>query len=139
MRALSERAKYFRFMQAIDELSMEQLARFTQIDYDREMALIAVVGEPGQEVEIGVARYVINPDSESCEFAVVVADGWQRRGIAHRLMQRLIEPARERGLRFMEGEVLANNHEMLALSQALGFTVGLDPDDPGIRHVRKRL
>lgn len=77
--SLSDRSRYLRFMTFIDELTPEMVSRFTQIDYDREMALIALA-EPrdrGQE-EVGVARYVAEPDGRSCEFAIVVADRWQR-------------------------------------------------------------
>lgn len=123
VRKLSEQAKYFRFMQTIDELTPAMLARFTQIDYDREMAFVAVVEADGADEEIGVARYVTNPDRSSCEFALVVADAWQRRGIAHRLMDALIETARSRGLKTMEGEVLASNHNMLSFVRSLGFSV----------------
>jgi acetyltransferase len=139
IRKLSERAKYFRFMQSINELSPQMLARFTQIDYDREMALIAVVERDGRETEIGVARYVTNPDGRSCEFAIVVADEWQRQGIAHRLMQKLIETARSHDLRTMEGEVLASNQEMLSLSAKLGFSITASEVDGNIRHVSRRL
>jgi acetyltransferase len=111
------------------------LARFTQIDYDREMALIAVVDVNGRETEIGVARYITNPDARSCEFAIVVADNWQRQGIAHRLMQQLIETARSHALQIMEGEVLANNHEMLKLVTKLGFNISPSDGDPGMKHV----
>jgi acetyltransferase len=139
VRDLSSQSKYFRFMMALNELSPAMLARFTQIDYDREMALIAVVEEAGVEVEIGVARYVINPDGRSCEFAIVVADGWQHRGIAHRLMEALMQAANGRDIELMEGEVLANNSEMLQLVEGLGFTVEVHPDDPGLRYIRKYL
>lgn len=139
VRGLSERTKYFRFMQTFDELTPAMLTRFTQIDYDREMALIAVVEEGGRDVQIGVCRYVINPDGKSCEFAVVVADAWQRRGIAHLLMGQLMEAARQRDLETMEGTVLANNKEMLALAETLGFAVSADPEDPNLRRVTKRL
>jgi len=139
VRGLSERTKYFRFMQTLDELTPAMLARFTQIDYDREMALIAVIEENGAEVEIGVARYIINPDGKSCEFAIVVADAWHHHGIAHRLMERLMEPAREHGLEVMEGEVLVNNHEMLSLARVMGFDISEVPEDTSIRHIIKRL
>ena len=66
-------------MQSLDKLSPIMLARFTQIDYDREMALIAVVKEHTPEARfVGVARYVGNPDRHSCEFALTVSDDWQR-------------------------------------------------------------
>lgn len=138
VRNLSEQTKYFRFMQAIDELSPQLLARFTQIDYSREMALIAVLQVDGKETEIGVARYSINPDGRSCEFAIVVADEWQRQGIAHLLMQQLIETARSHGLQIMEGDVLANNYDMLTLVEKLGFTISTS-EDADVEHVVLRL
>ena len=77
----------------------------------------------------GVARYIANPDGESAEFAVVVADDWQRRGVAHMLMERLIAAAQRRGLARIEGTVLRANHNMLKFTAALGFRVRDDPDD----------
>jgi acetyltransferase len=134
IRKLSPRAKHFRFMQSITELSPKMLARFTQIDYSREMALIAVVYVDGQETEIGVARYITNPDGKSCEFAIVIADDWQQQGIAHRLMQLLIETARSHALQVMEGEILANNHEMLKLVKKLGFSIHPSEEEHGMEH-----
>jgi len=145
VRRLSPQSKYFRFMQSVQELTPTMLVRFTQIDYDREMALIAVLGNAADnehsqdETEIGVARYTINPDGQSCEFALVVADEWHRRGIGSRLMTSLMEVARARGLRTMEGEVLANNTEMLALVTRLGFNVHTSADDPSVRRVQRPL
>ena len=139
VRALSPRARYFRFMQTLRELTPEMLIRFTQIDYDRELAFIAVVEEQGRETEVGVARYTTNPDGTSCEFALVVADLWQRRGIGSRLMDALIAAARERGLQTMDGEVLADNRDMLALAKNLGFSIQTSEGDTGIRQVRKAL
>lgn len=135
---LSERARYLRFMQAIDELTPQMLARFTQIDYDREMALIAVVNK-AQDMQIGVAHYIINPDGRSCEFALVVGDDWQGKGIGHRLMEQLIGAARHRGLDLIEGDILANNHEMLALAKSLNFETRVNEDDLTVRHVWRRL
>ncbi|MEY6431845.1 bifunctional acetate--CoA ligase family protein/GNAT family N-acetyltransferase [Thioalkalicoccus limnaeus] len=139
VRGLSEQTKYFRFMQALKELTPEMLVRFTQIDYDREMALIGVVEEQGAEVEVGVARYMSRPGGEACEFAIVVADAWRARGIGARLMRSLMENARRRGLRVMEGEVLTANTRMLALMKSLGFRIERDKLDPGIKIVTKVL
>jgi acetyltransferase len=139
IRKLSMQAKYFRFMQPINELSQQMLARFTQIDYSREMALIAVVYVDGEETEIGVARYITNPDGKSCEFAIVIADDWQRQGIAHWLMQPLIETARSHALQVMEGEVLATNHEMLNLVAKLGFSINPSEEETSTEHVVLRL
>ena len=139
IRKLSSRAKYFRFMQSITELSPQMLARFTQIDYSREMALIAVVYVDGKETEIGVARYITNPDAKSCEFAIVIADDWQRQGIAQRLMQLLIKTARSHALQVMEGNVLSNNHEMLKLVAKLGFSINSSENETSMQHVVIRL
>ena len=103
------------------------------------MALIAVTEEYGMEIELGVARYITNPDNKSCEFALVVSDQWQHKGIGHRLMVRLMEVARDRGLETMEGEVLSNNAKMLELVSSLGFSISNDPEDFNIRIVSRRL
>ncbi len=138
VRGLSSESKYFRFASTLQELSPAMLARFTQIDYDREMALIAVLAEDHSETEIGVARYIINPDGESCEFALVVADAWQHKGIGHRLMDALMDIARDKGLKAMEGDVLASNRNMLNLVTNLGFEIG-EGEEPTIKKVLKRF
>ena len=139
VRHLSEETKYFRFMHAVQELSEDMLVRFTQLDYDRELALIAVTEEKGRDVEIGVCRYAINPDGESCEFALVVSDQWQHKAIGHRLMGSLIDAARSKGLKTMEGEVMASNHEMLKLVGTLGFTIATSHEDSSIKKITKVL
>jgi acetyltransferase len=135
IRSLSNEAKYFRFMQSLQELTPEMLVRFTQIDYHHEMALIATTEQEGHEQQLGVARYLTNPDKVSCEFALVVSDKWQRKGIAHRLMHQLMEVARSRGLESMQGEVLANNNKMLDLVRSLNFQIQNDPEDTSIKNV----
>ena len=140
VRHLSPESRYFRFMQAVHELTPHMLVRFTQIDYDREMALIAVHEQSdGSELQVAVARYTANPDQQSCEFALTVADEWQGRGIGSHLMNELMEVARSRGLRTMEGEVLAQNTNMMALMHRLGFSARNSPEDEGIKLVSKRL
>ena len=134
-RDLSDEAKYFRYMSSVQELTPEMLMRFTQIDYHYEMALIAVTETDNHEVELGVARYVTNPDKKSCEFALVVSDRWQRQGIGHRLMHHLMEIARDRGLLKMEGEVLSNNFKMLDLMKSLNFHIATSPEDSSIKQV----
>jgi acetyltransferase len=139
IRNLSEQSRYFRFMQNIHELTPKMLTRFTQIDYDQEMALIAVTEQEGQEEELAVGRYVANSDGVSCEFALVVSDKWQRLGIGHRLMNLLIKIARDRGLETMEGEVLSGNTKMLGLLKSLDFRVANHPEDVSIQVVSKAL
>jgi acetyltransferase len=128
VRKLSPESRYFRFMDTLRELTPAMLVRFTQIDYDREMAFVASVAGAAGEEEIGVSRYVTNPDGESCEFAIVVADDWHRKGLGRRLMSQLIDVARARGLRTMIGHVLAENRGMLTLCQGLGFVISDSPE-----------
>lgn len=139
VRNLSEETKYFRYMDAVRELSQAMLVRFTQIDYDREMALLAVTTVAGKEVELGVARFAINPDGHSCEFAVVVGDAWQKQGIAHKLMDVLMDVARAKGLTVMEGEVMKRNHRMLTFVESLGFKVTPHPEEDSVKAVTRRL
>jgi acetyltransferase len=123
----------------VSELSPAALARLTQIDYTREMAILALTEVDGREVELGVARYAINPDGETCEFALVVNDQWQKQGIGHKLMDVLMDVARGRGLTLMEGEVLKTNRPMLKLVEALGFRVEPHPEDEGVRRISREL
>jgi acetyltransferase len=139
VQSLSPEAKYLRFMSSLKDLSPAMLARFTQVDYDREMALVGVVEDKGREVQVGVARYATNPDGESCEFAVVVAESWQGRGLGRHLMLRLIGIAAARGLKTMTGFVLSHNTRMLGMARALGFVLEDSADDPGVSHVRLAL
>jgi acetyltransferase len=139
VRGLSEQTKYFRFMQAIKELTPEMLVRFTHIDYDREMALIGVIEHDGEEAAVGISRYNSRPGGEACEFAVVVSDTWRNLGIGARLMRSLMANARRRGFRVMEGEVLTANTRMLALMKSLGFRIDADLEDPAVKLVTKVL
>lgn len=136
---LSEESRYFRFISTLHELSQKMLVRFTQIDYDREMALMGVTREGDRDVELGAARYAINPDGESCEFALVVGDAWQGKGIGSKLMLSLMDVARAKGLRTIEGDVLSNNAKMLKLMTTLGFAVHINEEDPSLKRVVKAL
>ena len=139
---LSPESRYFRFVSSIKELPPTMLARFTLIDYDREMALVAVVkqrsvGSDGKMVEseriVGVSRYITNPDQASCEFALLVADDFNGKGLGSRLMLSIMDVARERGLTEMDGLVLANNPGMLKLVRSLGFTIKTYEADPDFK------
>lgn len=138
VRALSEEARYFRFMNSMHELTESMLVRFTQIDYSKEIALVAVTCE-APETELGVARFAINPDGESCEFAIVVADRMAGKGLGQKLMVSLMEAARSKGLKSIEGEVLNNNHNMLKLTKRLGFSHKVSEEDHAIIKVSLTL
>ena len=139
VRGMSSEAKYFRFMQAIDELTPEMLVRFTQLDYSREMAVIAVTDHEEKTTQLGVARYTVNPDGTSCEFAIAVSDKHRGMGIGSQLMETLMEAARNHGIRVIEGEVLSDNHRMLHLMQQLGFSIVAAPEDPSVKNVERWL
>lgn len=138
IRDLSEESKYFRFMNVMQELPETTLASLTQIDYSKEMALIAVTQEQDKESALGVARYSIDPDGISCKFALVVADNVTGKGLGQKLMVSLMEVARRQGLKKIEGEVLNDNHKMLKLMNRLGFTIKTSEDQRTVK-VTKRL
>lgn len=129
VRNLSSKSRYFRFMGSLRELSPQMLSHFTQVDYDRHMALIAVSEQEGKEIQVGVARYIAVGDNPVCEFAIVIADDWQHKELGVQLMQSLMSAARAAGNRAMYGEVLAGNHHMLQLMAKLGFRARFDESD----------
>lgn len=132
---LSSQSRFFRFMGNMQELSLKMLIRFTQIDYDREMALVVT----SKEIIIGIARYITNPDFQTCEFAIVVADAWQGKGLGYQLMDHLIKIAKERGLKVMSGTIFSSNAGMLTLAKDLGFSIETDKDDPHTQIASKLL
>ena len=135
----STETRYNRLFSAGSYTSPERLKQLTNIDYARDMALIATVMLDDREVEIGVARYVLRPDDKTCEFALAVADAWQHRGIGRALMLNLIDSAAAAGIETMVGDILSTNAPMLHFMRSLGFTAEATPDGPEIRHVSKRL
>ena len=135
VRNLSDESRYYRFSETVRELSPRMLSHFTRVDYDRHMALIAVAERDGHGVQIGVARYVAGGDRQRCEFAIVIADAWQGKGLGTRLMRALMAAARAAGIHDMYGEVLASNRKMLRLTAKLGFSARPDESDPRVRFV----
>jgi acetyltransferase len=116
---LSERSRYQRFMQHLQSLPPGMLARFTQLDYDRELALVAL--DPQRRRFIAVGRYSPTDDGTTAEFALTVADEWQGKGIGRALLERLCECARDAGYSALYGYILDANREMLDLAARLGF------------------
>lgn len=148
MQHLSPENRYFRFISSIVQLPPAMLSRFTLIDYDREMALVAVIreqktGASGEIIEteriVGVSRYITNPDQSSCEFSLVVADDFSGKGLGSRLMLSIMNVAREKGLSEIEGLVLSKNPAMLKLMRSLGFSVKPFAEDPDFRLVSHAL
>lgn len=115
----------FRFFGQVSELPHSQMARLTQIDFDREMAFIATERKPdGQHQTMGVVRTITDPDNEYCEFAIVVRSDMKGQGLGRLLLEKMIHYCRERDTKVMVGQVLRENTPMLNLAERLGFKRG---------------
>ena len=124
----SEETIYFRYFKLIKKWTHEMLIRFTQNDYDRELGLMAIGLPPGPEVMMGVSRMVMAADRSTAEFAVIVADPWQGKGLGPKLVERITEIAREQGVKLLTGDVLAQNQPMLEMVKRLGFVLRKDAE-----------
>lgn len=120
---LSPQSIYFRFFTPVKQLSQSMLARFTQIDYDREIALVAIQESGSEEKMLGAARVILQRNLQDAEFAVLVGDPWHGKGIGAQMLSKCLDIARERRFRTIWGTVLADNKGMLALGRKLGFTI----------------
>ena len=142
IQGLSERSRYMRFVSMMRELTPRMLARYTQIDYHRELALVVTTRVPnpadrGRETEIiiGLAHYLRHADGQGAEYALVIGDDWQRLGLGGCLMKKLLVAAREQGLEYIDGVVLTENRPMLELMKQLGFVSERDTEDSSVRRV----
>ncbi|GAB3545071.1 GNAT family N-acetyltransferase [Noviherbaspirillum agri] len=142
VRKMSPESRYFRFVSTMRELSLKMLAKFTLIDYDREMALVAIYRErtpdgnggfTESERIVGVSRYVTNPDLTTCEFSLAIADEFNGQGMGSRMMLSIMDVARSKGLTQIEGLVLTNNAPMLKLMRSLDFDIRKYDEDPDFR------
>lgn len=119
---LSPTSIYFRFFRPLKMLPLDMLARFTQIDYDREMALVALARLKDREQMLGLARVIGHVDATDGEFAVLIGDPWQGKGVGAELLKRCLDIARHRmHMRQIWGMVLKENTGMLKLGEKLGF------------------
>lgn len=122
-----------RFMHVVKELTHVEAARLTQIDYDREMALVALRQRSGQALEgCGVARIIRDPQRERAEFAILLHRDATGIGLSSLLLRRIIHYARTQGIRELYGEILRENAPMLELCRAMGFTLARCPEDAGV-------
>ncbi len=134
---LDNRDIRLRFLAPRKQFSHEFLARMTQIDYAREMAFVAL--DPDNGSLLGVSRIIADPDYTHAEYGVIVRTDLQGRGIGWALMEQLLAYARSEELSLVEGEVLAENSEMLLMCREMGFSVHPDPEDPGCYKVNINL
>ncbi|HXY56834.1 MAG TPA: GNAT family N-acetyltransferase [Nitrososphaerales archaeon] len=126
--SLSEETSRYRFFNIVRNLPHSDLVRFCNIDYDREIALVAEVTEGGRRREVGVGRLIAEPDRKKGEFAVVIADQYQTKGLGRKLVDMLINIAEERRFESIYGVVLRDNTPMLALCREMGFTLRPEED-----------
>jgi GNAT superfamily N-acetyltransferase len=137
LNGLSEQTRYQRLF-STRRLLPGELKRLTHIDYEHEMALIAITFLRGFEQQIGVARYVKEADGD-CDFAIVIADAWQRSGLGEKLLRSLMHSARLAGITRLTGITLATNTGMQRLARRLGFELRHDPGDATVIRLIKPL
>ena len=127
---LSPESSRFRFFYIIKDISHDMLSRFCNIDYGREIAIVAEANTNGKRRIVGVGRLVIQPGTETGEFATLVTDDFQDIGLGHKLTDILIGIAQEKGLTGMYGVILKDNNKMVGLARSLGFSIeSVDADE----------
>jgi acetyltransferase len=136
---LSDDARHMRFMRFVKEPNLDRLRRVLASFPEGGIGIVATVPAADGEDIAGSATCFIGHDSTSCEFAITVASEFGGAGLATILMTALIGAAKARGLKEMDGYVLAVNQPMLRLARRLGFSVAPDPEDGTVRICRLRL
>ena len=136
---LSEETRYNRLLGGAVKVSDEYIRRLTQLDWSREAAFAAITMLGERESIIGVARYVADQSGEECEFALVLADAWQGRGIGRRMLDKLERVAAQRGIKRMHGEILSTNARMLGLMRKLGYRLKHHPQDATVTRATREL
>lgn len=126
--SLSEETLRQRFFQAIKHISHEMHIRFCNIDYDREMAIVAEIREGGKRRIVGIGRLIVEPDAKKGEFAVVVHDDFHGKGLGYKLADMVIGIAQEKGLEECYAFVQSDNRKMLRLCGKLGCSIENLPD-----------
>jgi acetyltransferase len=129
---------FFRYFRFIKQWTHEMLIRFTQNDYDREVGVMALGQPPGPEVMMGVSRLFMAADRSSAEFAVIVGDPWQGKGLGPKLVEQVIAIARDQGVKVLSGDVLTQNQPMLDLAKKVGFKIRRT-EDPQLCRIEMAL
>ncbi len=119
----SRETQYFRFMGYVKDTTHDMIVKFTNIDYDRELALVAEINRDGRRKMIGVVRIVNDIGNETTEYAIVVADPWQGKGLGNELTNRIMEVAKDRGIKKVYANVLKSNMTMLEMFKNRKFKI----------------
>jgi acetyltransferase len=125
---LSIQSSRYRFFHVIKEANEEMVNQFCDIDYKNEIAIIAEYNSNDKKRNVGVVRLFIDPNPQTGEFAILVADNFQHSGLGTKFMETLIHMGREKGLKSIYGTVLADNDKMLTLMKECGFIIGSNSD-----------
>jgi acetyltransferase len=129
----------FRFFGFVRRLEHVQMARMTQIDYDREMAFVAVTLDSDREPEtLGIVQTITDPDNVVAEFSMVVRSDLKGLGLGGQLLGKMIRYGQSRGTREIMGQVLPDNRDMLRLTRRLGFTARMNTEEE-VMDVRRTL
>ena len=137
--SLSEATLQYRFFGPVKQITKSMLVRYLHVDYDREIAMVAIQGQKKKAQMLGVARLTKEDrNAEEGEFAIVVRDDCQRKGVGNQLMHALIAAARDQHVHEISGDVLAFNTAMLRFVESLGFEVRSSPD-PEVRRIVLRV
>jgi RimJ/RimL family protein N-acetyltransferase len=132
-------ARYMRFMASVREANVPRVRALLASFPDKGIAIAATVPAPDGIDIVGTASFVLAGEAGACEFAISIVDEWAGMGLGSRLMEAIIDAARQRGLERMHGYVLASNQPMLRLAKRMGFTAKADPEDFKIRIVTLAL
>jgi acetyltransferase len=136
---LSPLSRYLRFHYGAVELPPALLHQMTHVDPDHQRAWVALAEGEGRPAIVADARYVLQADGRSAEFALAVADAWQGSGLGRRLIDRLIDEARRQGLAELVGDVLRSNTRMIRMMRRLGGRFVRDPSDSTVTRVHLAL
>jgi len=136
-KTFSEKTMKYRFFRIIKEVTHDLLVRYTHNDYDREIGIIAEAEEKGEKKMLGVVRLIHDPNNESAEFAIVVGDPWQGKGLGSEMMDYILEIARKRGLKQVYGTIMKENRIMVDVCKARGFEMENIPEENAYKALLK--
>lgn len=139
VKRLSFASRKNRFHSAVNELSIKTLQYMTTVDFYKHCAYVVTTKHNGISSILADGRYVVSDMGQVAEFSIIVEDRMQRLGIGHRVMQKLIKSAKLLGIKFIIGDILSNNFNMLRFAIQCGFECKILPDDPQLVRIKKSL
>jgi acetyltransferase len=126
--SLSEESIRYRFFQILKDTPHEVRVRYCNIDYDREIAMVAETVENGKRKILGVSRLIVESDGKNCEIAFIISDHWQGLGLGTKLVDYTLDIAKEKGVESVYAVMLQDNYRALTLTKKMGFTIEYQSD-----------